>query len=126
MMQGPSRARNGFGANGDKAVPVPGSALLGNGADRKSSLGGAAPLFDVARSPPNPSGKSKWCLPSDDRARAETRSDTKHVPCKFFRQGACQAGTACPFSHSMDPMNQQAPCKYFMKVLVLFSTGCHR
>lgn len=42
--------------------------------------------------------------------------DTKHVPCKFFRQGACQAGSACPFSHSMDPINQQAPCKYFMKV----------
>lgn len=42
--------------------------------------------------------------------------DTKHVPCKFFRQGTCQAGNACPFSHSMDPMTQQAPCKYFMKV----------
>ena len=42
--------------------------------------------------------------------------DTKHVPCKFFRQGTCQAGNACPFSHSLDPVTQTQPCKYFQKV----------
>jgi hypothetical protein len=24
-----------------------------------------------------------------------------HVPCRFFKQGACTAGDSCPFSHSM-------------------------
>lgn len=45
--------------------------------------------------------------------------DTKHVPCKFFRQGACQAGPACPFLHSTDAAIDYAPCKYFTKVLYL-------
>ncbi|KAJ5219806.1 hypothetical protein N7468_009010 [Penicillium chermesinum] len=42
--------------------------------------------------------------------------DTKHVPCKFFRQGACQAGPACPFLHSTDAAVEYTPCKYFTKV----------
>ncbi|KIW61565.1 hypothetical protein PV05_01670 [Exophiala xenobiotica] len=104
MMQGPNRARAGFGANGEKAVPVPG---YGNGVDRKSSIGGGTPLFDMARSPPNTSNKN-----------------TKHVPCKFFRQGACQAGNACPFSHALESISHQAPCKYFMKGNCKFGAKC--
>lgn len=45
-------------------------------------------------------------------------TDTKHVPCKFFRQGACQAGLACPFLHTTDAAADSAPCKYFQKVWV--------
>lgn len=114
-IQGQNRARNGFGANGEKAVPVPG---YGNGVDRKSSIGGSggASLFDMARSPPNASNKSKSAHKSGENWPSKHSKDTKHVPCKFFRQGACQAGNACPFSHSLDPMSHQAPCKYFMKV----------
>ena len=61
MVQGSNRQRNGFAANGEKAVPVPGSGSYGNGMDRKNSLGGAPSLFDMARSPPNGSNKSKFC-----------------------------------------------------------------
>ena len=43
-------------------------------------------------------------------------SDTSHVPCKFFKQGQCQAGSACPFSHSLDASKFEQPCKYFSKV----------
>lgn len=46
-------------------------------------------------------------------ARSPPNKNTTHVPCKFFRQGNCQAGSACPFDHSMEP---EPPCKYFMKV----------
>src|ERR1700761_1738671 len=56
-MHGPSRQRNGYGANGEKAVPVPG---YSNGADRKSSISHGQPLFDVARSPPATSSKSEF------------------------------------------------------------------
>ncbi|KAK6364195.1 hypothetical protein LTS17_012464 [Exophiala oligosperma] len=122
-IQGQNRARNGFGANGEKAVPVPG---YGNGVDRKSSIGGSggASLFDMARSPPNASNKSKSAHKSGENWPSKHSKDTKHVPCKFFRQGACQAGNACPFSHSLDPMSHQAPCKYFMKGNCKFGAKC--
>jgi hypothetical protein len=41
--------------------------------------------------------------------------DTAHVPCKFFRQGTCQAGNACPFSHDIGAAAENV-CKYFAKV----------
>lgn len=37
------------------------------------------------------------------------------MPCKFFRQGACQAGNACPFSHDLGAAAENV-CKYFAKV----------
>lgn len=86
------------------------------------------PGFEMAaRSPPNHSSKTvtwfllnrfvktnKSVLLSPYFLRRDT--DTKHVPCKFFRQGACQAGPACPFLHSTDAAVDFAPCKYFTKV----------
>lgn len=48
-------------------------------------------------------------------------SDTSHVPCKFFRSGQCQAGKACPFSHSTDVSTVDTPCKYFSKVCPMLS-----
>ena len=41
--------------------------------------------------------------------------NTSHVPCKFFRLGQCQAGKACPFSHTLDTSNDEV-CRYFQKV----------
>ncbi|KAL7272101.1 hypothetical protein RUND412_005111 [Rhizina undulata] len=61
--------------------------------------------FDASRSPPG-------------------SKNLNHVPCKFFRQGACQAGKACPFSHSNDPASDQAPCKYFSKGNCKFGPKC--
>ncbi|ROT37787.1 hypothetical protein SODALDRAFT_174317 [Sodiomyces alkalinus F11] len=46
--------------------------------------------------------------------------NTSHVPCKFYRQGACQAGNACPFSHDLGA-SAETVCKYFAKVLGLGS-----
>ncbi|KAK3367828.1 hypothetical protein B0H63DRAFT_529536 [Podospora didyma] len=57
--------------------------------------------FDGPRSPPN----------------------TSHVPCKFFRQGACQAGTACPFSHDLGQAAENV-CKYFAKGNCKFGPKC--
>lgn len=48
-----------------------------------------------------------------------------HVPCKFFRQGACQAGDACPFSHSLDTTAaDQTPCEYFRRGNCKFGARC--
>ncbi|KAF5012801.1 hypothetical protein FDECE_1163 [Fusarium decemcellulare] len=61
----------------------------------------SAPRFDGPRSPPN----------------------TSHVPCKFFRQGACQAGNACPFSHDLSTAAENV-CKYFAKGNCKFGPKC--
>jgi len=55
---------------------------------------------------------------------AKSPSDLSHVPCKFYRQGGCQAGTACPFSHNLDPSADTAPCKYFSKGNCKFGSKC--
>lgn len=48
-----------------------------------------------------------------------------HVPCKFFLQGNCQAGEACPFSHSLNTsVADQTPCKYFQKGNCKFGMKC--
>ena len=52
-----------------------------------------------------------------------TATGTSHVPCKFYRQGACQAGKACPFLHSDEPVTERAPCKYFTKVHISLPTA---
>ncbi|KAL8735599.1 MAG: hypothetical protein Q9166_000768 [cf. Caloplaca sp. 2 TL-2023] len=61
--------------------------------------------FNTARSPPN-------------------AKNTSHVPCKFFRLGQCQAGKACPFSHSTDVSSVDTPCKYFAKGNCKFGAKC--
>ncbi|KAK3988750.1 hypothetical protein QBC44DRAFT_98224 [Cladorrhinum sp. PSN332] len=61
----------------------------------------AAHRFDGSRSPPN----------------------TGHVPCKFFRQGACQAGNTCPFSHDLSNAAENV-CKYFAKGNCKFGPKC--
>lgn len=48
-----------------------------------------------------------------------------HVPCKFFRQGTCQAGDSCPFSHSLDASAaDQTPCEYFRRGNCKFGSRC--
>ncbi|KAK4164748.1 hypothetical protein QBC43DRAFT_288653 [Cladorrhinum sp. PSN259] len=75
-------------------------------AGRANPMMAAAPIpaghrFDGSRSPPN----------------------TGHVPCKFFRQGACQAGNTCPFSHDLSNAAENV-CKYFAKGNCKFGPKC--
>ncbi|KUI63287.1 Zinc finger protein LEE1 [Cytospora mali] len=79
--------------NAIAAGPAPGPVSSGS-----SQRGGT---FDGPRSPPN----------------------TSHVPCKFFRQGACQAGAACPFSHDLGAAAENV-CKYFAKGNCKFGPKC--
>ncbi|CAG9973325.1 unnamed protein product [Clonostachys byssicola] len=77
-----------------------GSMGASNGAHGSSNAAAAA-RFEGPRSPPN----------------------TSHVPCKFFRQGACQAGNACPFSHDLGAASDNI-CKYFAKGNCKFGPKC--
>lgn len=49
-----------------------------------------------------------------------------HVPCKFYRQGSCQAGNNCPFSHNLDGQlaADKLPCKYFQMGNCKFGLKC--
>ncbi|KAF2457398.1 hypothetical protein BDY21DRAFT_371610 [Lineolata rhizophorae] len=100
----------GPASNGNGAVPVPMSAHGGSGRVGGVPQSGRPGMpmpggFEGARSPPN-------------------SKSTAHVPCKFFRQGQCQAGRSCPFLHSTDPFTEIAPCKYFQKGNCKFGQKC--
>ncbi|KAH7397732.1 spindle poison sensitivity protein-like protein Scp3 [Cadophora sp. MPI-SDFR-AT-0126] len=88
-------------STGSLNIPPP-SALNGSG-DSAAPSGGMG-RFEGPRSPPG-------------------RQNTSHIPCKFFRQGACQAGSACPFSHDLANTNDKI-CKYFAKGNCKFGPKC--
>ncbi|KAF2746928.1 hypothetical protein M011DRAFT_494763 [Sporormia fimetaria CBS 119925] len=108
------------GGNGNGPMPVPGGPHGRNGhphAAHMRDMGFAGP-----RSPPN--NKSKRRLRGNTTVSLTSDPGTAHVPCKFYRQGACQAGKACPFLHSDEPITERAPCKYFAKGNCKFGHKC--
>ncbi|KAL9000819.1 MAG: hypothetical protein Q9169_000573 [Polycauliona sp. 2 TL-2023] len=92
--------------NTNLLVPKAPHALTSNGEpSRRSTMSMNGLPFHSARSPPN-------------------AKNTSHVPCKFFRLGQCQAGKACPFSHSTEVSSVDTPCKYFAKGNCKFGSKC--
>ncbi|POR31704.1 Protein cps3 [Tolypocladium paradoxum] len=92
---------------------------------------GHVPVLPAAAAQARPHlvpARHRWSLrmTTKNRMRPKTESsadrhpavDTSHVPCKFFRQGTCQAGSACPFSHDLGA-SAETVCKYFAKSLTL-------
>ncbi|ORZ26065.1 hypothetical protein BCR42DRAFT_291436, partial [Absidia repens] len=51
-------------------------------------------------------------------------ANLSHVPCKFFKLGACTAGTNCTFSHNPTPTSEASVCKYFIKGNCKFGAKC--
>ncbi|CAK7895382.1 hypothetical protein CAAN1_05S03356 [[Candida] anglica] len=98
------------------------SQLSGNGSNTTSNTsngrdGGSTPrtkevsTLDLKGSSPPGGGNAK---------------NLSHVPCKFFKQGMCQAGNSCPFSHNLDGSlaADKLPCKYFQKGNCKFGLKC--
>ncbi|KAI9292170.1 hypothetical protein K502DRAFT_276416, partial [Neoconidiobolus thromboides FSU 785] len=48
----------------------------------------------------------------------------QHVPCKFFKNGACTAGKNCIFSHSKELTTSTSVCKYYVKGNCKFGSKC--
>lgn len=48
----------------------------------------------------------------------------QHVPCKFFKNGACTAGKNCVFSHSKEVQPSAVLCKYYLKGNCKFGNKC--
>lgn len=59
-------------------------------------------------------------------SNSSNNKNLSHVPCKFYRQGVCQAGNSCPFSHNLDGAlgADKLPCKYFQKGNCKFGLKC--
>ena len=116
---------SGFGnGKGAPAMPAGPHTHIANGGPRNMAAMGGPAMFDGPRSPPNTKSAvlSTNCGVLSYLFLTSSNLDTSHVPCKFFRAGGCQAGKACPFSHSTDLSTVDTPCKYFSKVR-LFHTG---
>ncbi|KAG6041513.1 hypothetical protein E4U41_003816 [Claviceps citrina] len=70
-----------------------------------------------------PSGSPAQAASPSSAMMPRSPPNTSHVPCKFFRQGACQAGNACPFSHDLGAASETV-CKYFAKGNCKFGPKC--
>ncbi|CAD6502968.1 BgTH12-02642 [Blumeria graminis f. sp. triticale] len=93
---------------------------------RQASTGSLSipPTTSINGGPPLPTSAGAAILGRFDGPRSPPgRQNTSHVPCKFFRAGACQAGNSCPFSH--DPASTTDNiCKYFAKGNCKFGPKC--
>ncbi|CAN8104672.1 unnamed protein product [Discula destructiva] len=92
---------NGAASSPQTARGMPSINAIAAGPGPADTAGPGRAGFDGPRSPPN----------------------TSHVPCKFFRQGACQAGAACPFGHDLGAASETV-CKYFAKGNCKFGPKC--
>ncbi|KAI9735873.1 MAG: putative E3 ubiquitin-protein ligase makorin-2 [Cirrosporium novae-zelandiae] len=63
-------------------------------------------------------------MPAPFEHRSPPNKNLSHVPCRFFKQGNCQAGKACPFSHETDADLANQPCKYFNKGTCKYGVNC--
>ncbi|WVN90717.1 uncharacterized protein L203_105959 [Cryptococcus depauperatus CBS 7841] len=67
---------------------------------------------------------------NEDRRDKEGGSGDKektalsHVPCRFFKAGACTAGESCPFSHAAPDAAKREVCQWFLKGNCKFGHKC--
>ncbi|GEQ72329.1 hypothetical protein JCM33374_g6016 [Metschnikowia sp. JCM 33374] len=76
--------------------------------------------------PPNTGPAGVTPITSGVGSSTNVNKNLSHVPCKFFKQGICQAGKSCPFSHNLDGSlsAEKLPCKYFQKGNCKFGLKC--
>ncbi|CAD1811045.1 Zinc finger C-x8-C-x5-C-x3-H type (and similar) family protein [Candida parapsilosis] len=65
-------------------------------------------------------------VPVTNGSSSNANKNLSHVPCKFFKQGNCQAGDSCPFSHNIEGAlaADKLPCKYFLRGNCKFGLKC--
>ncbi|WVR03775.1 hypothetical protein IAU60_000770 [Kwoniella sp. DSM 27419] len=55
---------------------------------------------------------------------ADGKAALSHVPCRFFKAGACTAGDSCPFSHAAPDSAKREVCQWFLKGNCKFGHKC--
>lgn len=76
--------------------------------------------------PPNTGPPGTVTVNGSSGSNSNGNKNLSHVPCKFYKQGICQAGDSCPFSHHLDGMlaADKLPCKYFQRGNCKFGLKC--
>ncbi|CCE79208.1 Piso0_001258 [Millerozyma farinosa CBS 7064] len=76
--------------------------------------------------PPNTGPPGTVPVNGSSGSNSNGNKNLSHVPCKFYKQGICQAGDSCPFSHHLDGMlaADKLPCKYFQRGNCKFGLKC--
>ncbi|WWC68592.1 uncharacterized protein I206_102522 [Kwoniella pini CBS 10737] len=59
----------------------------------------------------------------EDQAESD-KAALSHVPCRFFKAGACTAGDSCPFSHAAPDAAKREVCQWFLKGNCKFGHKC--
>lgn len=101
--------------------------LLGSMSQPRSRPGHPLDLGSLLdQLPPNTGPAGTVSIVGSLGSGSNTNKNLSHVPCKFFRQGNCQAGNSCPFSHNLDGSlaADKLPCKYFQKGNCKFGLKC--
>ncbi|KAK3111765.1 hypothetical protein LTR53_012652 [Teratosphaeriaceae sp. CCFEE 6253] len=110
-------------ADRNGAMPMPVAAPRPYGG-MPGEMGGFGGMAMQQRSPPKNRSEFADVGANMSTRRLRRSADTQHVPCKFFLQGACQAGRMCPFSHDLEATTRPAVCKYFAKGGCKFGRKC--
>ncbi|CAK9781567.1 hypothetical protein CC85DRAFT_285446 [Cutaneotrichosporon oleaginosum] len=55
-------------------------------------------------------------------SKGKNATALSHVPCRFFKAGACTAGSSCPFSHDLG--GKKEVCQWFLKGDCKFGHKC--
>lgn len=101
--------------------------LLGSMSQPRSKPGHPLDLGSLLdQLPPNTGPAGTVSINGSLGSGSNANKNLSHVPCKFFRQGNCQAGNSCPFSHNLDGSlaADKLPCKYFQKGNCKFGLKC--
>ncbi|OXC70346.1 hypothetical protein AYX13_01258 [Cryptococcus neoformans] len=61
---------------------------------------------------------------SEKDKEGKEKSALSHVPCRFFKAGACTAGESCPFSHAAPDSAKREVCQWFLKGNCKFGHKC--
>ncbi|OMH85213.1 Protein cps3 [Zancudomyces culisetae] len=64
------------------------------------------------------------CDKTDRSGGGHNGGSTKHIPCRFYRLGACTAGDNCLFSHNLEMFTEKQICTYYLKSTCKYGSSC--
>ncbi|RUP47833.1 hypothetical protein BC936DRAFT_145286 [Jimgerdemannia flammicorona] len=82
------------------------------------------PRKSKSTSQPSQNGETSPLTSPKAGPSAKASTNLSHIPCKFFKAGACTAGKNCVFSHNKDPTAESYVCKYYLKGNCKFGNKC--
>ncbi|KAK4685838.1 hypothetical protein P7C73_g4297, partial [Tremellales sp. Uapishka_1] len=70
------------------------------------------------------SSREKERAKEPKEGKEDAKAGLAHVPCRFFKAGACTAGDDCPFSHTAVESGKKEVCQWYLKGNCKFGHKC--